>query len=129
MVSYVQRKSWPHLNRLIGSNSQPDPADGHEGKSSAGNVTRAWTDTGTTASTCRRAKRRMCRPGCTILVGRRPSGTVAATPARPQTAMVAKDDDVGSHNLTMPNRSNILNGECQRRARRAPHTNFDTEVE
>ena len=38
-VSYVQRKSRPHLNRLMGSNSQPDPAEGHVGRSCAGNVT------------------------------------------------------------------------------------------
>ena len=38
-VSYVQRKSRPHLNRLTGSNSQPDPAEGQVGRSCAGNVT------------------------------------------------------------------------------------------
>lgn len=37
-VSYVQRKSRPHLNRLMGSNSQPVPAEGHVGNCCAGKV-------------------------------------------------------------------------------------------
>ena len=76
-VSYVQRKSRPHLNRLMGSNSQPDPAEGHVGRSCAGKVV-TWDRTGAGTATRIRVKRMVRTDEFIVLVGRRPSDAAAA---------------------------------------------------